>query len=570
MAKRRKKRKKLGRLTGGTEVPLSSKDSLLIGRKHEQGGIKDKRRGVELEDNETVSRLSNGKLFVGSDTVKNPESGRTFAEDFKDIGEMARRRVPGINKMRDQLAMKQEMVKSGKVPNLKKMQDGGSIVGPQGEYKTFTELVNADPLQFARLMHKINQTTGGDRTKQIEAINSLGINDYSDFNRASHILHKQYPRGRVGDVTFRSNAGTDYGNTTLAKVQGVPHNYGVYQNLSEGFTSSFQRDPVSNIKPLEPRGFAETKTPPTRIPKIGSPPIGGSPGGSIPDGVSIAPFLDNISAIALQDNRGAPTTRQQSYLSPALRTNTEELRQIGEQSRNLTRLAQRQNVNQGVLNASLGNLQAARSKAVTASEVAKDQFNIPVINQFRQANANIEAANIQRQLQDETRAFQLGSDRRAQRQQNIADIGKDIQGIQRDQEARDLDDFQMRILARQYGVDPNQIPRRRRRGLGINSPKIDLSDITLPRPDGSGQPIYDALLNIRKNRHRGAAEPIGNTGFVNPIPTPTMNKAINTDYRRNQILDTEEEYVPMIGRLQMGGRLNKYGKRKKRSRKNNR
>jgi len=474
MAIKRRKRKKLGRLTGGTEVPLSSKDSLLIGRKHEQGGIKDKAKGVELEDNETVSTLSNGQLFVGSDTVKNPDTGRTFAEDFKDIGQMARRKIPGANRMRDQLAMKQEMVKGGGIPKLKKYQNGGILE----EYGSLENMAKQSPTRYARFMTKLNRDTGGDRAKITETLKGMGI-QYSDYNKASHIFNPSGKAGSIdtgfGRIGFSGHGGTDFGNTTLAQAN-VPHAHGVFQGRSLANVRSFDETTDGPLGPIQEipsiGGSIPTPDIPSSIPNIGEPTPGipnipNIPGDDGPGGIPVAPFLDNIAALALQDNRPAPITRQQSYLSPALRTNTEELRQIGEQSRNLTRLAQRQNINQGALNASLGSLQAARSKAVTASETAKDQFNIPVINRFRQANANIEAANIGRQLQDETRAFQLGSDRRAQFQQNVADVGKDIQGIQRDQEARDLDEFQLQILARQYGINPNQIPRRRRRRRGL-------------------------------------------------------------------------------------------------------
>lgn len=68
---------KFGGTIGGSIKKLSSNSSEVEGKKHEQGGVKLPKEGIELEDGETISKIK-GKDFVFSDNLG-------FAEEHKKI-----------------------------------------------------------------------------------------------------------------------------------------------------------------------------------------------------------------------------------------------------------------------------------------------------------------------------------------------------------------------------------------------------------------------------------------------------------------------------------------------------
>ena len=120
---------------GGDTVPLSSDTSEIVGKTHEEGGVKFK--NVELEDKETVKQLQQGGSFVFSDSLKVPNKNKSFAEEHKSISKVKGKIEQDMNtnkrsqntlarlKQREKLLMQQQESMKGNVAPSEMMKYGG-------------------------------------------------------------------------------------------------------------------------------------------------------------------------------------------------------------------------------------------------------------------------------------------------------------------------------------------------------------------------------------------------------------------------------------------------------------
>lgn len=154
---------------GGQGMPLSSGGQLLIGDSHEEGGIQ-LNKGVgqlgEAEGMETISKLSNGKDYVGSASIVNPATGNLFSVDIakaemgkgsiesraskrlgmkdalsKNLVSLKQKQIDGLAQSQEEVkkSMNQEQQSSMQVndgQSLPQFQFGGGLQGEDGDAHT--------------------------------------------------------------------------------------------------------------------------------------------------------------------------------------------------------------------------------------------------------------------------------------------------------------------------------------------------------------------------------------------------------------------------------------------------
>lgn len=415
-----------GMLLGGKEIPLSENTNLLVGNKHEQGGIKDPMNQAEYEGGETKANLPDGD-FIFSDSLMS-SNGLTFADNDKALGlkegkienkmkkstmkpenyrEMNVQKRYGqqlgmLSKQREQLAQEQEMMKNPQMQQPQMMKYGGYTKMKKGGYSLFEN--GGDPKQVS--------ISPNVKAQAVLTTNPTGQYIGTDGN-------KRYYKTASGQVTFieGSNNGGGLGNYSDEQAldimkneysSGMPIRRGWNENVHKQFDDwaktqkkgyEYTQDPTAD--PVTPFGRKPeiTKDP---IPDTTKPIAEGEPDKpytfDLPPnqkGQGVLPYLSGINAL-MRKAPEVPVQQTPEFKKLYLRNNLAELAEADRQSRNLTQTTVEGNTNQNTSNAVAGSLLSNKLGVVGNSEQNKVNFNVPELNKYEtdRQQYNTTASNI--------------------------------------------------------------------------------------------------------------------------------------------------------------------------------
>lgn len=439
----------------GGAVPLSDTASLMVGNSHEQGGIQLPEMNAEVEGGEVVNQV-NDQPFVSTDSLINPKTGNTFAEDMAKL-EREKAKYEALMKERPSdrtlanviLKTETEIAVLAKEQEQLKAAQGIQSEGQEGMPQQMPEM----PATMNGMQNEINQNPNMDMAAQQPTtmkyggmLKKFGIGGFPDLTGTSDYLQKLLQNKTVinpvplnASGIARNPSQKDFGKNVLHRhLNQNPQQLPIIGNNILGTTDLLkgagQAPKLGKILPVPV---------PSPVPTTGM--MDKLKGLKMPDLSGAAPFLDNtFNAIAGSVRANADVPQQRLTTSLNARTvNYDDQREEANR--------QRRGISQDILfnSSSAANANANLAAGLIGSIRAKNEINRNEDNQNSAILAETDAKNkgIEQQnngviLENQLRKFKYNDSLLAQQSENVADMGKDIQGIQRDKKAEQLNGSQ--------------------------------------------------------------------------------------------------------------------------------
>lgn len=384
------------RKQGGKLSKLSNNTILASGATHEEGGIKLPQLGAEVEDKETLKEMKDGGTYVMSDTLKNPQTGNTFAKDDLKLSKIKGR----IEKMYDTRFSKNAINllkdKEQKLVDLHEQvrQEEGletandTQVAKNGGLLKYSGL-QTPPSKITLNNQKFlnNNFNAGLKEDGIEGINTRnGINNYKIINPYQYSKLPTY--GYENEVNFPD-----------------PKVTGVEKNNNDDLSS------LDNMQMISPDVKKSSKFNGSSLSKL-------------------TPYIDNITGALYNNQRSKeklPDLKTLDYLNPKHVNYSQAIKDTRDTTTAFNRGIDTTNVNQGNANVMKAFALGEQQKGIARISQEESNANVRIDNEFAGRNKAIEEKNNMTIFNNAERN-RLGRDEiRRESQQNIVDANMKLQ-----------------------------------------------------------------------------------------------------------------------------------------------
>lgn len=373
---------------GGEAIPLNEEAALMIGNKHEQGGI-NIGKNVEVEGGETISNVG-GQSYVHSDKLINPKTGNTFAKDS--------------------LTLEKEMGRFEKL--LEKRPDDFRV-------KNIVELLKSRREDLAmeneKIKHELEETQMQEQQEQ--------------GGDAQQLMLQQLMTHQGEEQQQFAIGGFVNPNSLNMPSQGIKRliDYGKKSPNYAGVAGNF-----SNIIPETPQTLVETpqtKTNPQSSFDLESLNLDRT-----------VPYLDNlVNAGIIDQKRGreVPVQNLLGYIQPRTVNYDNQRQEAQRQTRTFNNDLLSNSSNSSVANSNLAMGLAERIRAVNDVNRNEANKNQEILAMSDKLNNDISLQNNTTQYRDKIEAFKYIDSLDSQKGENVADAVKDRQGQLRDKKAEE-------------------------------------------------------------------------------------------------------------------------------------
>lgn len=364
---------------GGKLNKLSNNTVLATGASHEQGGIKIPQLGAEVEGGETLKKLKDGGTYVMSDTLKNPETGNTFAKDDLRLSKM-----------------------KGKLENIN-----------HSFSKNALSLLKNKEQKLVSLHEQVRQEEG------LESANSIGIAaNGGKFSNTRTAYATQNPEVYPDGKTRYSQIGLDIGDPTYNSTNPYPV---TDPNIQGKFMDNPDVEGIDGVAPTKSKNKFNTSNLSKLTPYI--------------DNVTAAIYNNQRS------NTKLPNLNTLTYLNPKHVNYGQAIKDTRDTITAYNRGVDTTNVNQGNANVMKAFALGKQQQAIAGISQEEANQNVEIDNNFAGRNKEIEKYNNETLFNNAERNRLGTDDIRREGQQNFVDANMKFQNQlkSKNQEADDKD-----------------------------------------------------------------------------------------------------------------------------------
>jgi hypothetical protein len=498
----------------GGAIPLSGNSQAIQGASHEQGGVPldtdmDGQYDIEAEGGETLEQMPNGGMSVGSDSVINPKTGNTFADDLKVLGikegkvqkQLSKSEKANPNRFNDgtigryeQRLGQLEQVREGLVKDQDEVTDAmgvtqGDEMQEQGMPLAKYGMTNVtDPTDPTDPPDDVVKAFGSDWATQAKGVNLIDNNKYKTFDENGQTYGYYVEQGKEGQqqpiTQYMPSSKWDKFVIDYAAANNneVPSGYVGEGRRSEKQFENFKyidstkgskeivrlnpaTPPITPITNPTPETEITTEEPLKEDPleeeeeeteeKTETDPVTGEP-----YVIKVPKMRENIgiAGVGLMGQMAALKkeefdTSYEPYIKLDRYNDNYQQAMINRDIGSATGLTQVTNTSQNTGNATLGSIIGAGANARSQARDGVQRTNVGVNNQEVGMNQNVTTRNVERKNQASLlRAQRDASYNRALRD-NIGQLSQVIQADRTSKNARDMDMMAMETTAALMGKD---------------------------------------------------------------------------------------------------------------------
>jgi hypothetical protein len=497
----------------GGAIPLSGNSQAIQGASHEQGGVPldtdmDGQYDIEAEGGETLEQMPNGGMSVGSDSVINPKTGNTFADDLKVLGikegkvqkQLSKSEKANPNRFNDgtigryeQRLGQLEQVREGLVKDQDEVTDAmgvtqGDEMQEQGMPLAKYGMTNiTDPTDPIDPPDDVVKAFGSDWATQAKGVDLIDNNKYKTFDENGQTYGYYVEQGKEGQQqpTSQYMPSSKWDKFVIdyaaANNNEVPSGYVGEGRRGEKQFENFKyidstkgSKEIVRLNPATPPIIPITNpTPETEITteeplkedpleeeeeteeKTETDPVTGES-----YVIKVPKMRENIgiAGVGLMAQMAALKkeefdTSYEPYIKLDRYNDNYQQAMINRDIGSATGLTQVTNTSQNTGNATLGSIIGAGANARSQARDGVQRTNVGVNNQEVGMNQNVTTRNVERKNQASLlRAQRDASYNRALRD-NIGQLSQVIQADRTSKNARDMDMMAMETTAALMGKD---------------------------------------------------------------------------------------------------------------------